>query len=151
MTVRNQGRILVVDDDPQIVKLITDYFTAEGYTVGAALHGADALMAASEHRPDVVLLDVRMEGLNGVAVLDRLHAMEPAVRVVIMTAIHDATLQQKTRSMGAFDYVIKPFTLSQLLQAVVAALAGSNRPPTSAVPSGVGPAEPDTRGTRARV
>ncbi len=92
MTVRNQGRILVVDDDPQIVKLITDYLTAEGDTVDAALHGADALTAASEHRPDVVLLDVMMQGLNGVAVLDRLHAMEPAVRVVIMTAIHDATL-----------------------------------------------------------
>jgi DNA-binding response OmpR family regulator len=137
-TVRNQGRILVVDDDPQIVKLITDYLTAEGYTVDAALHGADALMAASEYRPDVVLLDVRMEGLNGVAVLDRLHAMKPAVQVVMMTAIHDATLQQKTRSMGAFDYVIKPFTLSQLLQAVVAALAGSNRPPTPLLASPAG-------------
>ena len=138
MTVRNQGRILVVDDDPQIVKLITDYLTAEGDTVDAALHGADALTAASEHRPDVVLLDVMMQGLNGVAVLDRLHAMEPAVRVVMMTAIHDATLQQKTRSMGAFAYVIKPFTLSQLLQAVVAALAGSNRPPTPPLASPAG-------------
>ena len=134
VTVRNQGRILVVDDDPQIVKLITDYLTAEGYTVDAALHGADVLMAASEHRPDVVLLDVMMKGLNGVALLDRLHAMEPAVRVVMMTAIHDAT----TRSMGAFDYVIKPFTLSQLHQAVVAALAGSNRPPTPPLASPAG-------------
>ena len=129
MAIPPSGRILVVDDDPQIVKLITDYFTAEGYTVEAALHGADALMAVAQHRPDVVRLDVMMEGLTGMEVLDRIRAIDPGVRIIMVTASHDFALQEQTRTMGAFDYVSKPFTLSHLHRSVGAALAGSDPPP----------------------
>ncbi len=101
----------------------------------AALHGADALMAVRQDRPDVVLLDVMMEGLNALEVLARIRALDPAIRIIMVTARRDLALQQQTRAMGAFDYVIKPFTLSHLHQSVVAALAGSDLPPPRPMPS----------------
>jgi len=119
---RAPGRILVDDDEPDLVTIFTKYFAEAGYVVDAAAHGGDALIAVSQYRPDVVLLDVMMEGLNGVQVLERIRELDPAIRVIIISGSADATLEPTAMAMGAFAYVMKPVGLGQLHQTVAAAL-----------------------------
>ena len=128
---RLHGRILVVDDEPDIVTILTKYFTDAGLSVDAASHGGDALIAVSQYRPDVVLLDVLMEGLNGVQVLERIRALDPAIRVIMISGSGDSTLRPKAMAMGAFAYVPKPLSLPDLLRAVTAALSQSGAAPTA--------------------
>ena len=116
-----RGRILVVDDEPDLVTILTKYFTDAGYTVDAASHGGDALIAVSQYQPDVVVLDVMMEGLNGLQVLQRIRSLDPGIRVIMITGSSDASLKPTTMSMGAFAYVSKPVSLQHLHDAVSAA------------------------------
>ena len=120
---RLQRRILVVDDEPDVVTILTRYFSDAGFLVDAASHGGDALIAVSQYRPDVVLLDVLMEGLNGVQVLERIRALDPAIRVIMISGSGDSTLRPRAMAMGAFAYVPKPLSLSDLHRQVSAALA----------------------------
>ncbi len=115
------GRILVVDDEPEVVAILTKYFSDAGYTVDAAAHGGDALIAISQYQPDVVVLDILMEGLDGVQVLQRIRSLDPAIRVIMITGSTDATLKPTAMSMGAFAYVSKPVSLGHLHEAVTAA------------------------------
>jgi DNA-binding NtrC family response regulator len=124
---RPLGRILVVDDEPDVVAILTTYFSDAGYTVDAAAHGGDALIAVSQYRPDVVMLDVLMEGLDGVQVLERIRSLDPAIRVIMITGSTDVTLESTAMSMGAFAYVSKPVSLGHLHE-VVAAAFGQPRP-----------------------
>jgi two-component system KDP operon response regulator KdpE len=123
---RAPGRILVVDDEPDLVTILTKYFSEAGYAVDAAAHGGDALIAVSHYRPDVVVLDVMMEGLNGVQVLERIRALDPAIRVIMISGSTDASLKPRAMAMGAFAYVAKPVGLGQLHQTVAAALGMSD-------------------------
>jgi DNA-binding NtrC family response regulator len=115
------GRILVVDDEPDVVSVLTKYFSDAGYTVDAAAHGGDALIAVAHYQPEVVVLDILMEGLNGVQVLERIRSLDPAIRVIMITGSGDATLEPTAMSMGAFAYVSKPVSLERLHDAVTAA------------------------------
>jgi len=128
---RSLGRILVVDDEPDVVTILTKYFVDAGYSVDAASHGGDALIAVSQYRPDVVVLDILMEGLDGVQVLQRIRALDPAIRVIMITGSADTTLKPTAMAMGAFAYVTKPVSLGLLHQAVAAALGRPDplRPP----------------------
>ena len=115
------GRILVVDDEPEVVAILTKSFSDAGYTVDAAAHGGDALIAVSQYQPDVVVLDILMEGLDGVQVLERIRSLDPSIRVIMITGSTDATLKPTAMSMGAFAYVSKPVSLGHLHEAVAAA------------------------------
>lgn len=126
---RSLGRILVVDDEPDVVSILTKYFSDAGYTVDTAGHGGDALIAVSQYQPDVVVLDILMEGLDGVQVLKRIRSLDPAVRVIMITGSGDATLEPTAMSMGAFAYVSKPVSLERLRDAVAAAFARPGRRP----------------------
>src|SRR5262245_14374332 len=123
---RAPGRILVVDDEPDLVSILTKYFSEAGYAVDAASHGGDALITVSQYRPDVVVLDVMMEGLNGVQVLERIRALDPAIRVIMISGSSDVSLKPKAMEMGAFAYVAKPVGLGQLHQTVAAAVGMSD-------------------------
>ena len=118
---RPLGRILVVDDEPEVVAILTKSFSDAGYTVDAAAHGGDALIAVSQYQPDVVVLDILMEGLDGVQVLERIRSLDPSIRVIMITGSTDATLKPTAMSMGAFAYVSKPVSLVHLHEAVAAA------------------------------
>lgn len=101
--------------------MLTKYFSDAGYTVDAAAHGGDALIAVSQYQPDVVVLDVLMEGLDGVQVLERIRSLDPKIRVIMITGSGDASLEPTAMSMGAFAYVSKPVSLEHLREAVSAA------------------------------
>ena len=121
------GRILVIDDDPEVVGLFTDYFCDAGYQVVTAGHGGDGLMLAAFERPDVVLLDIRMAGLDGLEVLEELLAQWPALPVVMVSGAGESELAQQCLTRGAFDYVSKPFELEHVHRCVAAAIGGHGR------------------------
>jgi DNA-binding response OmpR family regulator len=115
-------RMLVVDDDAAIVDLLQQYFASAGYRVESALHGGDALTLIQHDPPDIVLLDIEMPGMDGVQVLQRIVALHAAPPVIIVTAHADGAIDQRTRAMGAFDCVTKPFHFSHLARVVSSAL-----------------------------
>src|SRR5947208_12576750 len=117
------GRILVVDDEAPVREVLTEYFTTEGYAVEGAGSGAEALTVVRGGRADLVLLDVRMPGLDGVQVLRRIRELTDSVPVIMVTANEDVSLARETLTLGAFDYVAKPFDFDYLDRAVAAGLA----------------------------
>jgi two-component system response regulator (stage 0 sporulation protein F) len=117
------GRILVVDDEAPIREVLTEYFATEGYAVEAATSGVEALTAIRDRRADLVLLDVRMPGLDGVQVLRRIRELDDSVPVIMVTANEDVGLAKETLKLGAFDYIAKPFDFEYLDRAVAAGLA----------------------------
>ncbi|MBI2493916.1 MAG: response regulator [Candidatus Rokubacteria bacterium] len=132
------GRILVVDDEEPVREVLTEYFGAQGYAVEAVASGADALAAVKRGRPDLVLLDVRMPGIDGVETLRRLRGLDGGVAVIMVTANEDVGLARETLKIGAFDYVAKPFDFAYLDRAVAAALVRTGGPP-GVVPEPPGP------------
>src|SRR5215470_17674690 len=117
------GRILVVDDEAPVREVLTEYFSTEGYAVEAAGSGVEALTAVRSGRADLILLDVRMPGLDGVQVLRRIREIDDRVAVIMVTANEDVGLSKETLKLGAFDYVAKPFDFDYLDRAVAAGLA----------------------------
>ena len=117
------GRILVVDDEAPVREVLAEYFATEGYTVESAGSGLEALTVIRGGRADLVLLDVRMPGLDGVQVLRRIRELDEHVPVIMVTANEDVGLAKETLKLGAFDYVAKPFDFDYLDRAVAAGLA----------------------------
>jgi CheY-like chemotaxis protein len=116
------GRLLLVDDETPVLEVLSEYFSTQGYAVQTAGTGADALAAARHSRPDLVLLDIRMPGMDGVEVLKKLRDFDPSLAVIMVTANEDMALARETLKIGAFDYVSKPFDFRYLDRAVSAAL-----------------------------
>ena len=86
------GRILVVDDEAPVREVLSEYFTTQGYVVDSASNGNEALAAVKRARPDLVLLDVRMPGLDGVEVLRRIREVDGGITVIMVTANEDVAL-----------------------------------------------------------
>jgi two-component system, OmpR family, response regulator len=118
------ARILIVDDEPDVLAVLTAFFSEGGrYEILTAQQGADAVMIANFHRPDAVLLDILMPGMDGVKVLRAIRAMDSTIPVVMLTANADEKVARDTLTMGAFDYVAKPFNFDGLDNIVAAAVA----------------------------
>ena len=136
------GRLLLVDDEAPVLEMLTEYFVGRGYAVTAVASGQKALAAFTRERPDIVLLDIRMTGIDGVTVLKGMHEAEPNVPVIMVTANEDEALARDTLTIGAFDYVAKPFDFEHLDRTVAAALLYSARMPGRGVPA---PPRPNDR------
>ncbi len=116
------GRILIVDDEPMVRDTLGQVLVDEGYLVDTAVDGEDALERVHEARPDAILLDLMMPGMNGRQFLQALRN-EPAyehVPVLIMTAVHG--LEVNLASIGASEVVEKPFQVEDLLNKVALAV-----------------------------
>jgi len=123
MSVSGLGRILIVDDEQAVRDVLAEYFTEHGYEVATAASGTEALAVLPDCRPDLVLLDIRMPGLDGIETLRRLRQVAPAVAVIMVTANEDVDLARDTLKIGALDYVAKPFDFAYLEQSVMAGLS----------------------------
>jgi DNA-binding response OmpR family regulator len=98
-----------------------------GYDVLVATNGEDAVMMATVERPDVIVLDIRMPGVDGVEALRRIHALDPAIPTIMLSANSDARITRDTLLAGAFDYLPKPFDPDVLERVVAAALTHGTR------------------------
>jgi two-component system alkaline phosphatase synthesis response regulator PhoP len=114
-------KILVIDDEPSIINLVTAYLKPEGYEVYTASDGNAGLKAARTFKPDLVILDLMLPGMDGIELLSRLRR-ESDVYVIMLTARTDETDKIFGLSVGADDYVTKPFSPRELVARVKAAL-----------------------------
>ena len=112
------GKVLIVDDEPEVRQVLQEFLSGRGYDVLVAESGSAALAALGADRPDVVLLDVAMPGMDGVETLRRIVALHPSMSVIMVTANTDIATTSKLLAMGAVDYIPKPFDLDYLDQAV---------------------------------
>ena len=118
------GRVLIVDDEPEVRQVLREFLSGQGYEVALATNGSEALAALEvDSAGALVLLDVSMPGMDGVEALRRIVADHPAVPVIMVTANADIGVTSKLLAMGAVDYIPKPFDLDYLDQAVSVQLA----------------------------
>ena len=115
-------RILVVDDDPTVTSVVRRGLSYEGYRVDTAATGPQALTAARDHTPDLVILDLMLPGIDGFDVLKRLRLGDEDLPVMMLTARDGAADQVKGLELGADDYVVKPFRFEVLAARVKALL-----------------------------
>jgi two-component system nitrogen regulation response regulator GlnG len=123
--------ILIVDDEEPIAWGLRRAFEREKYRVGVAASAEDGLAQARKHAPDVVFLDVRLPGMDGLTALAQLRAIAPAAAVVVMTAHGNLNTAVKAVEGGAFDYLAKPFDLAQAIDAAKRAITRTQDPPAS--------------------
>lgn len=112
------AKILVIDDEPGILRFIRRALESEGYAVLTATDGADGLRLAAEHRPELVVLDLVMPGLSGTAVLAALLAEQHDTRVLVLSAVGDVQARVRCLDAGAVDFLPKPFAVAELLARV---------------------------------
>ena len=115
------AKILVIDDEPSIVNLVTAYLKPEGYEVLTAMDGPSGLKTAHAFKPDLIILDIMLPGMDGIELLSRLRR-DSAVYVILLTAKTEETDKIVGLSIGADDYVTKPFSPRELTARVKAAL-----------------------------
>src|SRR3954452_10201584 len=114
------AHILVVDDDPAVLRMLVRTLRAEGHEVEAAHDGGAALAAVERHAPDAVVLDVAMPGLDGLAVCRRLRAGGLTAPVLLLTARDAVADRVAGLEAGADDYLVKPFAVEELLARLAA-------------------------------
>jgi len=127
----NAPRVLVVDDEPPMVELVGEYLRSEGMEVAIARDGPSAVVAVRDRRPDVIVLDVMLPGLDGFEVLRRVRTFSDAY-VIMLTARAEEIDRIVGLSVGADDYMVKPFSPRELVARVKALL----RRPRAAVETG---------------
>ena len=120
--VKRKARILVVDDDPGLLRLLTIRLRAENYEVEPMENGVQALAAASRFRPDLVISDLRMDQLDGIGLLKELQVRWPGLKVILLTAHGTIPDAVQATQMGAFGFLTKPVEKQELLAQVQKAL-----------------------------
>ncbi|MFE5814690.1 response regulator [Streptomyces sp. NPDC056479] len=115
------ARVLVVDDDPTVAEVVSGYLDRAGYVVDRAGDGPDALARAAAHRPDLVVLDLMLPGMDGLEVCRRIRGEAP-VPVIMLTARGDEDDRILGLEVGADDYVTKPFSPRELVLRVQSVL-----------------------------
>jgi two-component system, response regulator FlrC len=121
-TGKRKARILVVDDDPGLLRLLTIRLRAESYDVEAVESAAQALAASSRFRPDLVITDLRMDQMDGIGLLKELQNRWPGLKVIILTAHGTIPDAVQATQMGAFGFLTKPVDKQELLDQVQKAL-----------------------------
>ena len=117
-----KGKILVVDDDRLVLATLMHGLAQAGYDVIDADNGDDAILLARQHRPDLALLDIRMEGKSGFDVAAYLREYHQMPFMFLSAFSDDATVAQ-VKALGALDYLVKPLDIKQIVPAVAAAFA----------------------------
>ena len=117
-----KGRILVVDDDRLVLATVTHGLAQAGYEVIDADNGDDAILLARQHKPELALLDIRMEGKSGFDVAEYLRDI-CRIPFMFLSAFADAATIEKVKQLGAVAYMVKPLDVGQIVPTVEAAFA----------------------------
>ncbi|MDX1576843.1 MAG: response regulator transcription factor [Gemmatimonadota bacterium] len=146
------AQILVVDDEPDILSVLVYHLSREGYRVTTAVNGRSALQTAFSDRPDLILLDLMLPGMDGYDVLQRLRQDERSetIPVILLTARREEEERVRGFEVGADDYITKPFSARELTLRVEALLRRAKAEPVSTSRRiAVGPVELDREAHRA--
>ena len=117
-------KILIIDDEPEICKMVTEFLFDAGYTASYALSGPDGLAMIKKDLPSLVLLDAGMPGMDGIEVMRLIHEQFPALPVAILTGHADTETVKKMIALGAWEYLTKPIHLETLLNQFVLDMIG---------------------------
>jgi DNA-binding response OmpR family regulator len=126
-------RVLIVEDDPDLLVVLRVNLTAMGMEPILAGDGRTAISRIQAERPDAVVLDVMLPGIDGWSVLEDLHAMGDPVPIVVCSAKKDIEDMERARELGATGYVVKPFDIDRLIDAVMEAVGRSRKVETGLV------------------
>jgi len=141
-----KGDILLVDDEPEICAMLTDALGANGYRC-TAVHGGKSALALLYRQPfDVIVSDIAMPDMNGLDLLDKVRVVRPESKVILITGVGSTNWARQALRRGAFDFIEKPFDLTEIRSVVDEALAASHQQaaatPSSKPPMRARPAEP---------
>jgi two-component system, response regulator, stage 0 sporulation protein F len=112
------GKILIVDDQFGIRILLNEVLHKEGYETFQAANGIQALEVLNNHSPDLVLLGMKIPGMDGIEILKRMKVVDPDIRVIIMTAYGELDMIQEAKDLGAMTHFAKPFDIDDIRKAV---------------------------------
>jgi len=115
-----KGKILIVDDDPAVSNFLERFLTKKSYQVSTAKNGAEAIEITKKESPQLILLDIRLPEINGIEVLKEIKKINPAIGVIIITAVQEEEIAQEAMKLGADDYICKPFDLEYLENSILA-------------------------------
>lgn len=111
-------KILVVDDELDICDFVQTFFQDRDYEVFTALNGEEALDIIKKEKPELVLLDIKMKGMDGIATLKHIKALDKNTKVIMVTALEDQDKMNEACRLGACEYITKPLELDNLERAV---------------------------------
>ena len=120
----DQTHILIVDDEPSIVRFVGAGLRAEGYTVTEARNGLEALQAVEASSPDIVILDVKMPKMDGFETCRRIREGS-LVPIIMLSGMSETEDKVRTLEYGADDYIVKPFLINELLARINSVLRRS--------------------------
>lgn len=113
-------RIVAIDDEVEFIDMLTSYFAPRGYDIDVAIRGAKGIELVKEKKPDVVLMDLKMPGIDGDEVLRLLKSMQPSPKVIFVTAYDDGgKTKARLLKMGAYAYFDKPIASLKELEEVI--------------------------------
>jgi len=111
-------KLLVVDDEVDICDFVKNFFQERGYSVSVALNGEDALAMVKSDPPELILLDIKMKGMDGIATLKHIRDINKNIKVIMVTANEDQDKMDEACRLGACEYITKPLVLDHLERTV---------------------------------
>ncbi len=121
------AKLLVIDDDQDTGEYLKEFFEQRKCVVLTANSGAEGLACLKKQKPDIILLDVKMDGMNGWEVLKEIKLMDPSVKVIMVTVASDEETRQKAKDLGADDFIKKPLNTQYLEGTVSLKVAALSR------------------------
>jgi DNA-binding response OmpR family regulator len=118
-------KLLIVDDEAEICEFLKSFFEDRDYKVMIAHDGAGALEQVDCFKPEVVLLDIQMPGMDGLQALSKIKGLHPKVKVIMVTAVETQEKIEEAMRLGADNYITKPLSLEYLVQDKIESLAKS--------------------------
>ncbi|MBN1586412.1 MAG: response regulator [Candidatus Omnitrophica bacterium] len=112
-------KLLIVDDEKEIAQVLSGFFSERGYQTVTAHSGEEALTIVDRSRPHLMFLDLKMPGMSGLEVLKKAHEMDSSLKIIVISADEEQATIEEARSLGASDYVTKPFDLVYLEREVI--------------------------------
>ncbi|AAP12199.1 sporulation initiation phosphotransferase Spo0F [Bacillus tropicus] len=113
-----EGKILIVDDQYGIRVLLHEVFQKEGYQTFQAANGFQALDIVKKDNPDLVVLDMKIPGMDGIEILKHVKEIDESIKVILMTAYGELDMIQEAKDLGALMHFAKPFDIDEIRQAV---------------------------------
>lgn len=115
--------IYVIDDEEILRNCLKDILTDEGYNVKSMIDGEEGLAVFAKQPADIVILDIKMPGMSGVEVLKNIKLLHPSTEVIMITGYATVSTAEESKKLGAFDYLTKPFDMSQIKNVIKKILA----------------------------
>jgi DNA-binding NtrC family response regulator len=116
--VEGKRKVLIVDDDRDIVSIVSTILAGRGWDISAAYSGSEALEAVTASKPDIILLDIMMPEMNGIEVLKKIRKIDSDARIIMITAFGDVESYLDSMELGAYEYINKPFETDELLEMI---------------------------------